>query len=108
MSTTLLEFDPKLAHHFGGGVYAKEMHIPAGNTIIQHRHNYDHLSVLASGEVLVLVDGVVSTYTSPACIVISAGKLHAIEAVKDSVWYCIHATDCTDIETVDQHLIQEV
>lgn len=106
--TKVMEFDPHIAHYFGGGAYAKEMRIPSGYSVIQHRHKFDHLSVLASGKVLVLVDGVVSSYTAPACILIAAGKLHAIEAVEDTVWYCVHATDCTDIDEVDEQLIQEV
>jgi quercetin dioxygenase-like cupin family protein len=102
------EFDPKVEHFFGGGAYIKSMCIPAGNTIIQHKHTYDHLSLLATGSVLVMVDGVVSRYTAPACILIASGKHHAVEALTDTVWYCIHATDCTDINEVDNQLIEKV
>jgi hypothetical protein len=104
----LFEFDPKVEHFFGGGAYIKSMSIPAGHTIIQHKHEYDHLSVLATGSVLVMVDDVVSMYTAPACILIASGKYHAVEALTDTVWYCIHATDCTDINEVDNQLIEKV
>lgn len=108
LGADVMQFDPNIVHHFGGGAYAKEMRIPSGCSVIQHKHRYDHLSVLAVGKVLVMVDGSVSTYTAPACILIAAGKLHAIEAVEDTVWYCVHATDCTDIDKVDEQLILKV
>jgi quercetin dioxygenase-like cupin family protein len=102
----LMQFDPQVQHHFGGGVYAKQMVIPTGCTIVQHKHTHDHLSVLASGTVQVVVDGAVSRYTAPACILMAANKNHAVHALTDTVWYCIHATDCTDAEDVDEVIIK--
>jgi quercetin dioxygenase-like cupin family protein len=96
-----------IQHHFGGGVYAKETRIPAGYLAVQHAHKFDHLSVLASGAVEVIVDGESIEYIAPACLTIAAGKEHSVLALTDVVWYCIHATDCTDIEAVDDVLIEE-
>ncbi|WP_341887055.1 hypothetical protein [Variovorax sp. YR752] len=94
-----------ITHHFGGGVYAKETHIAAGLILIQHKHEHDHLSVLASGTVELLIDGVRSEMTGPACLTITAGKHHGVKALTDVVWFCIHATDCTDSHKVDEVLI---
>ena len=94
-----------ITHHFGGGVYAKETRISAGLVLVQHKHDYDHLSVLASGTVEMLIDGVRSEVTGPACLTIKAGKHHGVKALTDIVWYCIHATDCTDEHEVDDVLI---
>ena len=96
-----------IAHHFGGGVYAKETHVNAGQILVQHKHEHAHLSVLASGAVEVLVDGVRSVLTGPACLTIEAGKHHGIRALTDAVWFCIHATDCTDEGLVDEVLIAD-
>lgn len=97
--------DLNITHHFGGGVYAKETAVPAGCILVQHKHEHDHLSVLASGTVELLVDGVRSEITGPACVTIRAGKHHGIRALTNVVWYCIHATDCTDPEQVDEVLV---
>lgn len=97
--------EPKIQHHFGGGVYAKETCIPAGCTLVQHAHKHDHLSVLASGSVELMVDGVKSIVQAPACLTISAGKHHGVKSITDVVWYCVHATDCTDENEVDDVLI---
>jgi quercetin dioxygenase-like cupin family protein len=96
-----------ISHHFGGGVYAKETHVKAGQVLVQHMHEHAHLSVLASGTVEVLVDGVRSVVIGPACLTIEAGKHHGIRALTDAVWYCIHATDCTDPQAVDEVLIAD-
>ncbi len=97
--------DLKIKHHFSGGVYAKQMRLPAGMWADTHEHVYDHMSILASGIVAVEIDGVKTIYTGPAVINIPAGKKHHIDALKDAVWFCVHATDETDVEKVDEVLI---
>jgi quercetin dioxygenase-like cupin family protein len=92
-------------HHFGAGVYAKETRIPAGSILIQHKHKYDHLSVLASGSVELIVDDVKSIVHAPACLTIQANKHHGVKSLTDVVWYCIHATECTEIDEIDDVLI---
>jgi len=96
-----------ISHHFGGGVYAKESHVKTGQILVQHKHEHAHLSVLACGTVEVMVDGVRSVVSGPACLTIEAGKHHGIRALTDAVWYCIHATDCTDAAQVDDVLIAD-
>jgi quercetin dioxygenase-like cupin family protein len=93
-------------HHFSAGVYAKETRIPAGYVLVQHAHKHDHLSILASGSVELAVDGVKSIVHAPACLTIAAGKHHGIKSITDVVWYCIHATDCTDEDEIDEVLIE--
>ena len=92
-------------HHFSSGVYAKETRIPAGYVLVQHAHKHDHLSILASGSVEMVVDGVKSVVEAPACLTIAAGKHHGVKSLTDVVWYCVHATDCTDEDDIDEVLI---
>lgn len=96
-----------IAHHFSSGVYAKETVIPKGTQLYQHKHPFDHLSILASGTVLVEQFGAESkTFTGPACLTIAAGIEHAVTALTDAVWFCVHATDCTDPDKIDHVLTQ--
>lgn len=97
--------NPAIKHHFGGGVYAKQANIPAGQIVVKHKHNFDHLSILGSGVVRVEVDGHTRELIGPACITISKDKYHKVTAVTDCVWFCVHATDCTDEDAVDEILI---
>ena len=94
-----------IQHYFSSGVYAKETRIPAGFVLVQHAHKHNHLSILASGSVELVVDGVKSVVHAPSCLTIAAGKHHGIKSLTDVVWYCVHATDCTDENEVDETLI---
>lgn len=94
-------------HHFGGGVYAKETKIPAGRILSQHKHEFEHLSILAHGTVEVTANGQTASYHGPCCLTIPANTEHKVESLTDVVWFCIHATDCTDPETIDHELVNE-
>jgi quercetin dioxygenase-like cupin family protein len=97
-----------IEHHFSDGVYAKEMRIPANHYVKKHVHDYSHISILAAGMVLLKFDGKSQIIQAPACITIPAGVEHVIDAITDAVWYCIHATEETDPEKVDQVLVKEL
>jgi quercetin dioxygenase-like cupin family protein len=95
---------PEDVHHFGGGVYAKQVSIPAGVALAQHAHFYEHLSFLVSGVAEVVAGDVVRVYTGPTALVMPANVHHAVKAVTDVVWLCIHATDVTDLDAIDSTL----
>jgi quercetin dioxygenase-like cupin family protein len=94
-----------IEHHFSAGVYAKEARIPAGHVLVQHKHKHDHLSILASGSIELMVDGERTIVNAPACLTIKANKHHGVKSLTNVVWYCIHATDCTDTDEIDEVLI---
>lgn len=99
------DYDLKIRHYFSDGVYAKRMHLKAGYYVPTHKHIYDHLSILAKGKAIVEVDGVCTTYEAPTCIEIKAGKTHTITALEDITWFCIHATDEKNVDTIDESYI---
>jgi hypothetical protein len=41
-------------------------------------------------------------------LTIEAGKHHGVKSLTDVIWYCIHATDCTDENEVDDVIIAPV
>jgi len=99
------DVDPQVQNYFSDGLYAKQMVIPKGFIANQHKHTYSHLSILAKGRVIVRTDSYNQEYIAPACIEINAEIYHQIEALEDSVWFCIHATDEADAETAEELLI---
>ena len=99
------EIDLGVVHNFSDGLYAKQMFIPKGYTVGQHEHKFSHLSILAKGKVIVKTDDFEKEYTAPSCLEIKQGINHAIVALEDSVWFCIHATDETNIDKIDKVLI---
>jgi quercetin dioxygenase-like cupin family protein len=96
-----------IKHYFSDNLYSKQINLGAGDLVVQHKHKFDHLSILAKGRVLVLFEEEAVEYVAPACINIVKGLDHAIKALEDSVWFCIHVTDETDATKVDEVLIQE-
>ena len=97
----------EVTHFFSDGVYAKQMYLPKGGKAESHKHVYNHLSILASGKVIVEVDGLKTSYTAPTCIEIKAGETHAIYAIDDSMFFCVHATNEKDETKIYSELIKE-
>lgn len=95
-----------VVHHFSDGLYAKQMMLKKGYWAVSHSHNYDHLSILATGVAEVTTDDETVVYIAPACIQIKKGVNHGILALEDATWFCIHATNETDPDKVDEVLIQ--
>jgi mannose-6-phosphate isomerase-like protein (cupin superfamily) len=98
----------QIKHHFSAGTYTKETHIPANHWLVQHAHKFDHLSILAKGSVELTVNDETSIIHAPACLNICANTHHGIKSLTDVVWYCIHATDCTDADEIDELLIAPI
>ena len=103
----IFEINLGIKHHFSSGVYAKEMHVPAGYIVGSHAHEFDHMSMLAKGEVIVKTDNDEQHYVAPTVVTIKKGIHHEIHALKDSIWFCIHATEETDTSKIDEVLIMK-
>jgi hypothetical protein len=50
------QVDVPLYHHWSGGVYIREIRIPAGSYIMGKRHRYETCNILLKGTLLVYVD----------------------------------------------------
>lgn len=69
------------------------MHFEKAGDIEQgHTHDFDHLTLLASGTLQITVDGFVSEFKAPHMIFIHKDKKHELVALEDNtVAYCIHS-----------------
>lgn len=57
-----------------------------------HTHQFDHLTLLASGALQVTVDGQVTEFKAPHMILIRKHKSHELVALEaNTVAFCIHA-----------------
>lgn len=97
----LAEAGVGVMHHFGGKAYVKETFIPAGASLTQHAHDFDHLAYLVSGQVMIDVGGNVRSAVGPHGFKIPKGITHGVTALSPVVWLCIWGTDCTDAAKVD-------
>jgi quercetin dioxygenase-like cupin family protein len=95
----------QMEHHFSDGLYAKKARIRPGQWLVQHKHNYEHMSILAQGRCLVTVEGKTTEYVAPTAIIIAAGAEHKVFAIEETVWYCVHATEATTVDEVREQTI---
>ena len=76
----------------GGGVAIKASRIPPGTSLTKHAHNYDHISFLSQGSVILEIGGSVWEYHAPCVLLVKAGDTHKVTTIgdQDVVWLCIH------------------
>jgi quercetin dioxygenase-like cupin family protein len=79
---------PAPVFHASDTVNAMEFRIPAGKMAMQHRHEFSHLAILATGEVEVVTDEGKLRLRAPACINLPAYRNHAVLALTDTTWFC--------------------
>jgi quercetin dioxygenase-like cupin family protein len=74
-------------------LFARQMHFKkAGDIENGHKHEFDHLTLLAKGSLRVYVEGQTTEFKAPHMIYIHKDKNHELTALEDdTVAYCIHA-----------------
>lgn len=74
-------------------LFSRMMHFAkAGDIEHGHTHQFDHLTLLASGSLRVTVEGETTDFRAPHMIYIHKDKNHELVALEDNtVAYCIHA-----------------
>ena len=66
--------------------------VNSGDEETAHTHQFDHLTLLARGQLSVEVNGETTEYSAPAMIYIRADQYHRLRALEaGTVAYCIHA-----------------
>lgn len=81
-----------------GNIYSRQMHFQkAGDIEMGHTHQFDHLTLLATGKLQVTVEGVITNFDAPHMIYIHKDKNHELVALEDNtVAYCIHPIKDSD------------
>ena len=90
-------------HHFGPGIYIRELLLPAGTVAIGHKQKFEHLNIMLTGQV-VMINPDKSTKLLTAPMIFTAPPGRKIGYVIDScVWLNIYATDETDIQMLENY-----
>jgi hypothetical protein len=102
---TLPQVDCQTNHYFGPGIYIREMTIPAGSLIIGKPHRKEHMCVMLQGKMIfVSADGEKKELVAPLTFVGGPGRKIAY-ILEDTVFQNILATDETDIEVLENMLV---
>lgn len=100
--------DLKHVDYFSEGLYARELHIPAGVALTGKIHKYRNFNILSKGEMLILLeDGTQKRVAAPFSIVSPEGTRRAAVALTDCIWTTIHGTEETDVKKIEDHFIAQ-
>lgn len=94
-----------LRHFFAGGIYAREMTIPAGVVVVGKIHKKPHLLIVSAGDVTIITESGVKRVQAPYVIVGEPGIKRAAFAHTETVVTAFHATGETDLEKIEAEFI---
>lgn len=98
----LPQADCPVIHHFGPGIYVREVTLPAGVTAIGHAQRTEHLNIMLKGRVLMYrEDGSTVELAAPALFVAPPGRKIG-DVIEDVVWLNVYATSETDVEELER------
>jgi quercetin dioxygenase-like cupin family protein len=93
-------------HYFAEGMYARALELKAGWTIEGKVHKSEHFFILAKGKLAVTVGEEVKTLEAPAILVSGPGVKRAGHAIEDCLCINVHRTDKTDLDEIEEELIE--
>lgn len=101
------DFEAPVYHHFGPGLYIRELHVPAGVIGMGHFQKMAHMNNFVKGRVLMLNDD--GSHTEMAAPMTFMGKpgRKVVYVIEDMVWQNIYPTDETDIEILEETYLQK-
>ena len=73
-------------HYFAPGMYAREITIPKGVTLIGAIHKTENLCILSKGKLELVTDTGTVTIEAPCTVLVKPGTKNAALALEDSVW----------------------
>jgi hypothetical protein len=97
----LPQVDCPVRHYFAGGIYAREMTIPAGVVLTGAVHRHEHLCTVSQGRLMVSTDEGMKTVSAPYTIISKPGTKRVGYALETTVWTTYHLVgDETDLDKI--------
>jgi len=93
-------------HHFGPGIYIREITIPKGTIALGHEQRFAHTNILLTGAVAMYEDGGVKILQAPMIFTGQPGRKIGA-AIEDCVWMNIFATDETDVSKLEEMIVNK-
>lgn len=94
-------------HIFGGGIYCREIRIPAGVLLTGKIHKYEHVNIMSAGEMSVLTETGILRVRAPFATVSKPGIKRVAYVHEAAVWTTVHRTDLTDPDEIEEHFIAQ-
>jgi hypothetical protein len=91
-------------HHFGPGVYIREVFFPAGTIVMGHEHRSEQLNIFLKGKVEIVRDGGTEVLTAPMIFTAPKGR-KIVKVLEDVVWLNVHATEERDVDKLEAKFV---
>lgn len=96
-----------VVHHFGPGIYIREVTLPAGTLAIGHAQRFDHLNIMLTGAVaMVGDDGQTKVLRAPMIFVGKPGRKLGY-VLETCIWQNVYATDEQDIDKLESMFLDK-
>ena len=94
-----------VTHRFNGGMYSRQIKIPAGTMLVGRVHKFDHFDVMLSGDITVSTDtGETKRLTGYNVFEGKAGKKRAGYAHEDTHWITFHSAEIRNEDEMYDYL----
>jgi len=96
-----------LHHMFGGGMYCREILLPAGSVCVGKIHKTTHPNFILKGKCIVTsnVSDDPVEIIAPMYFFSEAGVKKVVYAIEDTTWVTVHQTEETDLEIIEDEII---
>lgn len=96
-----------VVHHFGPGIYIREVTLPAGTLAIGHAQRFEHLNIMLTGAVaMVGDDGQAKVLRAPMIFVGKPGRKLGY-VLETCIWQNVYATDERDIDKLESMFLDK-
>lgn len=94
-------------HHFGPGIYMREIFIPAGVMLTGYIHKTEHYNILSLGRLKLVTEDGSKEVAASTVILSKPGVKRAAVALEDSVWITVHhnPTNERDVKKLEDMLV---
>lgn len=99
------QLDLKVVDYFSHGVYARELHIPAGTMLTGEIHKFENLNILSKGDISVLTERGMMRVEAPFTIISPPGTKRIAYSHTDCIWTTIHGTFEKDVNKIKQYFV---
>jgi len=98
-----------LEHHFGDGLYIRQMTAPKGMLNVSKLHKTTHPYFILKGDVSVLTENGMVRIKAPQFGITKAGTKRIVYFYQDTTWITVHPNpdNETDLVKIEERLIAE-
>jgi len=99
-----MDESPPLKHWLAPGIYAREIHLPAGTLVVGKIHRHRHLNIISQGRITCYTEYGLEHHQAPSSFISEPGTKRVVYTHEDAIWTTIHPnpTNETDITKLEE------